>query len=588
MQPDSRLVLSPYRPYRPTRAFSVLCCLFLGVVSLSFAPGEAQARTKTVTVAGFEQSTTQVTTATPASVDVDEGTTMVIIENAPIGAHFDIRSKNNGIWSSPIKLENHADEGPDGQPESEGSDGSRLLANIGPIWIGADAEAVEVSSGTPTQIQITTLKPDDSVDNASATQVNGARVRSGQPTIKPRSAWAAGGWATGTSGCENGPSYADSAKAVVIHHTVTTNSYSASQVPGIIRGIYHFHVNINKWCDIGYNFVVDKYGTIWEARSGGTDKAVVGGHAKGFNTDTSGIALLGQHQSGASPQSASPSSASKTAIAKLAAWKLSLGDIMPTDRVNLTNRSTSGAQKLASNTSHNLPAVLGHQDLGHTSCPGNLTMPFVRQLPTLALEHLDNSVYVDRLSRTFDGRPLREDEVSYWQGLTQSRGHEHVAGRFVRSSTNAGIVVDRLYRSAFGRSADAAGRAHWVEKVRNGYSYEQLAMNFYASAEISLLNPRDADYVTQMYRSVLGRDPDAGGLADWVARLGSKTFTRHQVARLFIQSSEGRAQRVHAQFVAILQRPPDSVGLRHWSNFLWQGDDFDMAAKLAASVEYRS
>ena len=78
-----------------------------------------------------------------------------------------------------------------------------------------------------------------------------------------------------------------------MHHTATGNNYTCAQAPSVIRGIYRYHVKSRGWRDIGYNFLVDKCGKIYEGRAGGVAKPVLGAHTLGFNTNSMGIAVLG-------------------------------------------------------------------------------------------------------------------------------------------------------------------------------------------------------------------------------------------------------------------------------------------------------
>ena len=89
------------------------------------------------------------------------------------------------------------------------------------------------------------------------------------------------------------PAYADTLRFAVVHHTAGSNSYSRAQSASIVRGIERYHVLANGWDDIGYNFLVDKYGQIFEGRWGGVDRNVVGAHAQGFNQGSVGVALIG-------------------------------------------------------------------------------------------------------------------------------------------------------------------------------------------------------------------------------------------------------------------------------------------------------
>ena len=68
-----------------------------------------------------------------------------------------------------------------------------------------------------------------------------------------------------------------------VHHTVNANGYSRAEVPGILRSIYAYHTQSLGWSDVGYNFLVDKFGRIWEGRAGGVDRPVVGAHTLGYN-----------------------------------------------------------------------------------------------------------------------------------------------------------------------------------------------------------------------------------------------------------------------------------------------------------------
>jgi N-acetylmuramoyl-L-alanine amidase-like protein len=157
------------------------------------------------------------------------------------------------------------------------------------------------------------------------------------------------------------PSYASSVQFALVHHTAGSNSYTAAQSAAIVRGIEVYHVKGNGWNDIGYNFLVDKYGQVFEGRFGGVDKNVIGAHAEGFNTGSTGIALLGTYGS------TGPSAAAKTALTNLLAWRLDLAHVDPLSTLAWIS---GGNARFASGLPVTLRAVSGHRDTGFTSCPG--------------------------------------------------------------------------------------------------------------------------------------------------------------------------------------------------------------------------
>jgi hypothetical protein len=157
------------------------------------------------------------------------------------------------------------------------------------------------------------------------------------------------------------PSYARSIQLAIVHHTAGSNSYTASQSAAIVRGIELYHVQGNGWNDIGYNFLIDKYGQVFEGRYGGVDKNVIGAHAEGFNTGSVGVALIGTYQTTV------PTTAEKTALVNLLAWRLDLAHVDPLSTLTFTS---GGDARFPAGTPVFVRAVSGHRDTGFTTCPG--------------------------------------------------------------------------------------------------------------------------------------------------------------------------------------------------------------------------
>ncbi|MGK5499111.1 N-acetylmuramoyl-L-alanine amidase [Streptomyces sp. URMC 125] len=187
------------------------------------------------------------------------------------------------------------------------------------------------------------------------------------------------GWGADESISPEAPGYLPGGKvrAVVVHHTAESNSYTCDQAPAVVRGIYAYHVRTLGWKDIGYNFLVDKCGRIYEGRKGGVDRPVMGAHAYGFNAETTGISILGTYTDTAA------STAALTSVARIAAWKLGQYGVNPAGTVTLTagdaGRSHSG-KTWAKGARLSFPAIHGHRDGYNTQCPGNR---LYGQLPTL-------------------------------------------------------------------------------------------------------------------------------------------------------------------------------------------------------------
>jgi hypothetical protein len=169
------------------------------------------------------------------------------------------------------------------------------------------------------------------------------------------------GWGANESGRERKFAYTKNVRAAFVHHTASGNNYSCSQVPSLIRGIYRYHVKSMGWRDIGYNFLVDKCGNIYEGRAGGVAKPVLGAHTLGFNPNSMGIAVLGSF--GASK----PSAAGVKAVARLTAWKLGLFGANPRGKTYL---KSGGGNLYRKGKNVRLNVISGHRDGFVTECPG--------------------------------------------------------------------------------------------------------------------------------------------------------------------------------------------------------------------------
>jgi N-acetylmuramoyl-L-alanine amidase/FG-GAP-like repeat len=180
-----------------------------------------------------------------------------------------------------------------------------------------------------------------------------------RPTIYSRAQWGAD-----ESQRDSSSLHYNEVHAGFVHHTVTANDYTRAEVPGIIRSIYAYHTRSRGWSDVGYNFLIDRFGRVWEGRAGGVDRPVVGAHTLNYNDYAFAAAAIGNFET------ARPSSPMLTAYGELFAWKLSLHGINPA-----STRQRVGSRYFA--------AINGHQDAAATACPGKYLyakLPTIRSL----------------------------------------------------------------------------------------------------------------------------------------------------------------------------------------------------------------
>ncbi|MER5862760.1 peptidoglycan recognition protein [Kitasatospora sp. NPDC002040] len=256
-----------------------------------------------------------------------------------------------GVWGDWHPLTVEADD----RPDTDGPERARRGATA-PLWVGpSDGVAVRVSGNRPAGLRAELVDP----GTPTARTLPSAAHEGPRPGIVTRA-----GWGADESLREPAFEYTGPVRAVFVHHTDTANDYACSDASKVIRAIYQYHVKSNGWRDIGYNFLVDRCGTIYEGRAGGVDRPVLGAHTLGFNTDTAGVAALGRYSSDTVPQ------AQVDGIAKAAAWKLGLTGQDANGSVTLT--SASDGSKFKKGTSATFRTVSGHRDAFNTECPGNV------------------------------------------------------------------------------------------------------------------------------------------------------------------------------------------------------------------------
>jgi hypothetical protein len=123
-----------------------------------------------------------------------------------------------------------------------------------------------------------------------------------------------------------------------------------------------YHVNGRGWDDIGYNALIYRYRGIWEGREGCLEQAVIGAHTYGFNSWSTGVALIGDHKNGGAP-----TVETQAALVRYAAWKMDAHNVNPIGRSSIVS---TGSTKRPAGRAVELRRVSGHRDASSSSCPG--------------------------------------------------------------------------------------------------------------------------------------------------------------------------------------------------------------------------
>ncbi len=259
-------------------------------------------------------------------------------------------SKDNKIWEEIVLLpENHL--------ETDGTYGTCL-----PVYLPEDAKEISILPGELSD-------PVDAIVNIFTTYDDSKPIKSSENiqitncfcdtlSYRSRSQW----------DCPNPPrtySYTD-VSHLIVHHAAGSNT--SSNWAAVVLSIWNFHVNTNGWADIGYNWLIDPNGVLYEGRGGGNN--VVGAHFCGKNSKTMGVCMLGNLNT------AEPTELALATLRKLLFWKSCDSNVNP-----LTQSVHSGSL---------INHISGHRDGCATECPGNNMYPKLTELRSLVKASLES------------------------------------------------------------------------------------------------------------------------------------------------------------------------------------------------------
>lgn len=315
------------------------------------------------------------------------------------GTEVKVRAKHgNGSWGPWYDAETL--EGPNALDSA--GDGPR---GTDPVFVGL-TNAVQISVTRPPNAPITTAPPADNsaelgyrpanterslAQNMSAILITppqapvdvrftppvGVLAPGQPPSVISRAQWGA----DEALKCGN-PRYDKGVRAGIVHHTAGSNDYAPQDSAAIVRAAYAYHTRTLGWCDIAYNALVDKYGQVFEGRAGGMDRPVEGSHTGGFNTDTWGVAMIGDFQ--VTP----PTEIQLRTTGRLLGWRLGLDHVDPKGFVQLTSAGSSYTH-FPRGTTPTLPTIFTHRDVGNTECPGDAAYAAMDQIRDIAARFND-------------------------------------------------------------------------------------------------------------------------------------------------------------------------------------------------------
>jgi hypothetical protein len=323
-----------------------------------------------------------------------------------------------GRWSTWEDAAPEAEDRPDRGAVERGRAGGWRLGN--PWWVGPSDRIEYRVRGSVTRLRAWF------VSSPTAGVPTRKLQKAGAPAIVPRT-----GWNADEKIRRAGPSFAANLRIAIVHHTAGANGYTAAQAPAIVRAIELYHVKGNGWNDIGYNFLVDRFGTVYEGRYGGVERNVVGAHAEGFNTGSVGVAVLGEYSSLAVAAKA------RSSLAALLAWRL---DIAHVDPASTQSFISGGNARFGAGLPVFLRTVSGHRDTGFTDCPGtalyNLLNSIGGEVSRIGLPKL----YAPTVSGTVPGTVRFRARLS--SSLPWTVDVYDASGNAVASSPGTGANVD--------------------------------------------------------------------------------------------------------------------------------------------------
>ncbi|MBW3662024.1 MAG: cell wall-binding repeat-containing protein [Actinobacteria bacterium] len=383
------------------RTPTILLLLVLTAVAwvLPLAPSSSEppsTRTRHVTVAPPGQ-TGAARWAIAERIDAGDAVLVGADWGGDHDVEVEVRARRGQRWDPWQELHLPDDHGPDpGSTEAERA----VSATVSdPVWLGPSDEIevrVRGQLQRPVDLTLVEVGGGDGLAYTPPQLHRGsgtAHAATTQPEILSRASWGAN-----EDIRKYVPLYAGDARFAVVHHTAGSNSYSREEADDVVRAIYSYHVESRGWDDIAYNFLIDRYGTIYEGRSGGITEAVIGAHAAGWNEGSFGVAVMGDFTS------TEPTQASLDALDRLLAWKLDVHHINPHgETTEIAGGGSSNRYDRGDRVT--FPTIIGHRTNNHTTCPGERLFDHV-----IGSDPIADRVEAIGLPKAYGGLPAAREQ----------------------------------------------------------------------------------------------------------------------------------------------------------------------------------
>lgn len=484
----------------------------------------------------------------------------------------------DGTWSAWHALP-VSDEAPEAGSADAGSPEAARAPRAGtdPLWVG-ESDAVQVSfapgAALPADLRVALVD----APAAPAGQVLAEAQAPGAPAIISRATWGAR-----PQVCQ--PDVAKSLVGAVVHHTADPNDYATvDDAMRRLRADQAYHIDGRGWCDLGYNFVVDKWGNLYEGRAGSLAAPVVGVHAGGFNTGTVGVSMLGTYDQ-------APSAATQHTVAQIIGYRLGYYGVDPSG--TMTYHTYGGENSRYGDAILNLPRVIGHRDVAYTACPGNggyAALPGIRAEASsysYAERFRQSRAVVQALYQDLLGRAVDPGGLDSWSSALLGGSQPALVLSLTSSDEYIRVRITAAYQAALGRDPDPSGLAYWTQRIKAGSAtVDDVLRRFYDSDEyVRRAGGTMTGYVSLLYQTMFDR-PATDAEAAWWAAWGNQRGRSAMVDTIWFsfEAAQFRAARYYRVF---LDREADAAGAASWGAVLLAQGEGAVRAGIAGSEEYR-